>query len=190
MGFLDRFWRDDDEPLRLDELMLKGGTWNGLLFENPSIGLEPWLSWSFNFEFEEVELGDEAVDPTFDLEWVELPGASWQAMAGLSASSPEFCKPIEASAYVFEHYRYDQAELRVVEQHGARLRVTAGARVDLDGLGIPEWSVDGQLEFTGIYVQLEGVDTVEVARERLSAVTDVAGLEGRDNGHNVLFVTS
>jgi hypothetical protein len=65
------------DALRRDELVPQGGTWNGVLFDNPSIGLPPALTWTFDLSFAEVsrDYGDSPVSLT--VEWVPLPGASW-----------------------------------------------------------------------------------------------------------------
>jgi hypothetical protein len=38
----------DDDALRPEELHAQGGTWNGLLFDNPSVGLPPSICASSN----------------------------------------------------------------------------------------------------------------------------------------------
>ena len=97
-------------------------------------------------------------------------------MAGQSARCEVFGEPIESSAYFFEHYCYDAVDLRIFEQDGTRLRVAADISGDVDGLGIPSWSVDDWLEFDAITVQLPVVDTVDAAAERLGAYLDISGL--------------
>jgi hypothetical protein len=80
MGLLDRLRRKtvahaDPEPeaaddvLRLEELLPQGGSWNGLLFDNPNIGLAPGLTWSFELRFAEVsrDYGDSPV--SFTVGW-------------------------------------------------------------------------------------------------------------------------
>lgn len=188
MGLLDRFRRrpeDDDEEddaPRAEELVPQGGTWNGLLFDNPSIGLEPALTWGFEFEFADVErdYGDTGV--SLSVEWVPMPGASWKDMAGREAACEEFAEPIECSAYFFEHHRYDRVRLRVLEQQDDRIRVRVEAEGDIDGLGVPSWSLDEWLTFTGINVSVDGVSTREQAAERLARFTDLSGLEANRDG--------
>ena len=145
-----------------------GGEWRGHLFENPHTGLPEGLTWGFVFDLPDKQ--------SLTVEWVPLPGAEWRAMAGQSARCEVFGEPIESSVYCFEHYCYDAVDLRILEQDGTRLRVAADISGDVDGLGIPSWSVDDWLEFDAITVQLPGVDTVDAAAERLGAYLDISGL--------------
>jgi hypothetical protein len=200
MSLVDRLrWKDpadDHQPPEVDEDTLRpeelhpvaGGTWRGLLFDNPNIGLSPGLTWTFEFPFAEVsrDYGTSEVGLTVD--WVPLPGAAWSTMAGRKAAGEVFGEPIECSAYFFEHYRYDVVQLRILEQVGSRLRVAVEAQVDLDGLGIPSWDAEQWLDFEGLSVQLDGVTTVDDATAQLAEFTDAAGLVAVDNGHNVRFV--
>jgi hypothetical protein len=199
MGLFDRIRREstpgtNPEPdaggdaLRPDELVPQGGTWSGVLVDNPSIGLSPALTWTFELSFADVsrDYGDSPVSLT--VEWVPLPGASWSAMTGLAAASDTFADPIECSAYFFEHHRYDFVRVRVLEQVRSRLRVEVEARGDVDGLGVPAWSVETWLDFDGIYVQLSDVETAELASSRLAEFTDCVGLVGTDNRYNFKFV--
>ena len=180
----------DEDALHPDELIRKGGEWNGLLFDTPNIGLSPALTWTFEFKFAEVprDVGDTPVSLTVD--WVPLPGSVWSAMAGHTTACEKFAEPIECSAYFFEHHRYDVVQLRILEQAGSRLRVAVEAHGDVDGLGVPEWSVEQWLDFDGIYVQLDGVETAADAASRLPEFTEHSGLVAQNNGHNFKFVES
>lgn len=42
------------EDLEVAELVPAGGSWSGVLFDNPSIGFGPALHWEFTFEFQEI----------------------------------------------------------------------------------------------------------------------------------------
>jgi hypothetical protein len=152
------------------------GRWSGLLFDNPAIGLEARLTWTFSFATQDVPRGDGPSEVDFTVDWVPLPGAVWTSMAGRTARGEIFAEPIETSAYALEHFRYDAVDLRVLEQAGDRLRVSAEAHGDVDGLGVEGWNVDGWLAFDGITVHLSDVTTGEQAYARLSALTDTAGL--------------
>jgi arsenate reductase len=158
----------DGDGLRTEELVPMGGTWSGVLFDNPSIGLSPKLTWTFDFRFGEVsrDYGDSPVSLTVD--WVPLPGARWSAMEGQAASCGTFAEPVECGAYFFEHHRYDAVRLRVLEQAGSSVRVAVEARGDLDRLGVPEWSVEQWLDFEGIAVQLSDTTTIYEAATRLA----------------------
>ena len=176
----------DDAP-RPEELVFRGGTWNGLLFDNPTIGLLPALTWTFSFRFDEV-VRDHGTSPVgFTVDWVPLPNTDWTTMAGKNAVCEIFAEPIECSAYFFEHYRYDVVDLRLVEQNGGNLRVVANAHGDVDGLGVPEWNVDQQLAFEGIYVALSDVEDLDAATTRLANFTDASGLIGVKSGNSFLF---
>ena len=177
----------DDAP-RQDELVPQGGTWRGLVFENPPIGLERALTWEFEFEFAEVErdYGDTSVG--LSVAWVPLPGAAWNAMQGQEASGEEFGEPIETSAYFFEHHRYHRVKLQVLEQDGARIRVAVEADGDVDGLGVPRWQVEEWLEFDGIAVNVSSdVRTVEDAEAMLAEFTDAGGLRCRGSSGDFRF---
>jgi hypothetical protein len=198
MGLLDRIRRSsaaaenhqresDVDALRLAELVPERGRWAGLLFDNPSIGLPPALTWTFELPFGEVSrsFGTSAVVLTVD--WVPLPGAVWSAMDGQAASCDVFGEPIECSVYFFEHYRYDSVELRILEQAGNRIRVSVEARGDVDGLGVPTWTVGEWLDFDGVYVELSDVETIDQAAAELASYTDSTGLVGAASGHNFKF---
>jgi hypothetical protein len=199
MGLFDRIRRKSaadtnprpeagEDALRLAELVPQGGAWRGLLFDNPNIGLPPALTWTFEFQFGELsrDYGDSPV--SFTADWVPLPGAAWSAMAGHSAASEVFAEPIECSAYFFAHHRYDAVQVRVLEQRGSKLRVAVKAHGDVDGLGIPKWTVDEWLDFDGIYVQLSDTNTVEEATARLATHSDISGLVGSTSSHNFKFL--
>ncbi len=188
MSLFDRLRRkspaDDIQPSEVDEDTLRpeelrpvaGGTWRGLLFDNPNIGLPPGLTWTFEFPFAEVSRDYGESDVGLTVDWVPLPGAAWSTMAGHIAAGKEFGEPIECSAYFFEHYRYDVVQLRILEQAGTRLRVAVQAHGDVDGLGIPSWDVEQWLEFEGIGVALEGVESIEARTDELAKFTDISGL--------------
>jgi hypothetical protein len=178
----------DPDALSPEELSPRGGQWHGLLFDNPTQGIPPGLTWTFKFRFAEVsrEYGDTSVSLTVD--WVPLPGADWTAMTGQSLSSDTFADSVECSAYFFDHHTYRYARLRVLEQQGSRLRVAAEVEGDEEGLGVPVWNLEEWLDFDCIYVQLDGVETVEEAAARLAEFTNASGLVGTDNVHNVKFV--
>ena len=93
MGLLDRHRRKSrdqtgpcpeaaDDALRSAELVARGGTWRGLLFDNPNIGLAPALTWTFEFQFGEVsrDYGESPVSLTVG--WIPLRGAGLSAMKG------------------------------------------------------------------------------------------------------------
>jgi hypothetical protein len=177
----------DDAP-RPDELVPQGGTWSGLVFENPGIGLERALTWAFEFEFAEIERDYGDTSPGLSVAWVPLPGASWSAMQGQEATGDEFGEPIECSAYFFEHHRYDRVRLRVLEQQDARVRVAVSAEGDIDGLGVPRWDVEQWLDFRGIATDVSSdVRTVEDAEAMLAGFTDVDGLRCRGSSGEFRF---
>lgn len=167
----------EDNGLAAEELIPAGGSWNGLLFDNPTIGLAPGLTWTFTFDFEDVARSYGTTGVSLTLDWVPLAAESWRLMAGQAASGSTFGEPIESSAYFFDHHRYDAAELRVVEQRGDEVRVVASVRGDLDRLGIEALDVDRWLRFEGIIVQLSDVPTsAAAATRRLAEFTDTTGL--------------
>lgn len=168
----------DDGP-SVDELVPRGGSWSGLLFDNPTIQLAPQLTWTFTFDFDDVGRTYGSTPVSLSVDWVPLPRCSWRNMVGQAASASVFAEPVESSAYFFEHYRYDAVELQVVEQRRHELRVVATVRGEVDGLGIEAFQADEWLAFEGIAVQLTPVPpTTAVAAHRLEHFTDIGGLVG------------
>ena len=109
-------------------------------------------------------------------------------MAGQAASASTFGEPIESSAYFFEHHRYEEVALRVVEQRRAEMRVIASLRGDLDGLRIQALDVDRWLRFEGIIVHLSDVpSSAAAATRRLAGFTDTTGLAGTPTSHGFRF---
>ena len=177
-----------DEP-RIDELTPVGGTFSGLLFENPNTGYPLQLTWTFSVDCAEVSRDYGSTQPNLVVDWVPAVGRTrWDEMAGVRFAGSTFGEPIETSVYFFDHHRYDAVEVEVVEQLGTELSVRVHVSGDVDSLGISELEVDATLTFAGIYVQTGTSGTnVEAAGELLSRFTDVSGLRGRQRGHNVVF---
>jgi hypothetical protein len=150
----------------------EGGEWNGLLFDNPSVGVPPALTWTFRVPLADVD-GQPAA---LDVQWLPVQTGGWRTMAGLAASSDAFAEPAEASVRLHGHHRYERVGLKVLEQDGARIRVAVTVAGDLDGLGPPEFAVEAWLRFTGILVQLNGVTDAGAALRRLAGFTDTSGL--------------
>ena len=168
---------DDDVPLGIDDFVgAEGGTWHGLLFANPVLGLPPQLTWSFTFPFRDVVRdGDEAA-LALTVEWLPVPAAGWRHLAGHHMTCDSFAEPAEASVYHFLHHRFDKVDLRLAEQHGHRLRAVATVAGDIDRLGVDPVHADAWLTFTGILVQLPQVTEPDVALARLAGYTDTSGL--------------
>jgi hypothetical protein len=186
------FWVTDEDPddaLRADDLVPAGGSWNGLLFDNPRLGLAPALTWTFSFRFQDVVRGDSSSEVSVDVDWVPLPAIGWQTITPAQLDSPHFAGPMEASVYFFEHYRFESVELDLPEQRGAQLHARATLRGDIDGLGLDEVSVDDWLGFDGIIVALDLVTSEQAARSQLGNFTDVSGLTkgGRTVGSGFIF---
>lgn len=153
-----------------DLIPAEGGTWSGLLFDSPRIGLPAALTWSFNFEFAEVSGSPVSVD----IGWVPFAVASWQSLAGqvVRQAGP----PVEGSVYYFTHHRFHRTDLEVAEQRGETIHARAMLSGDLDGLGLPTVPADAWLGFSGITVQLGDIGTPEAALARLRDFTDPTGL--------------
>ncbi len=165
-----------------------GGTWSGLLFENRRTGYDLRLTWTFTFDYEPVHREYGTTTPSLTIDWVPFGRCSWRGLAGNSANSKRFAEPIESSAYFFEHYRYEEAGLRVVEQQAADVRVSATVRGDLDGLGLDSLEADQRLQFRGIYVQPSLLpESTEAAASLLAEFTDTTGLAGVRRQHNYVF---
>lgn len=183
---------DSPDALRGDELVAAGGSWNGLLFDNPRLGLAPELTWTFTFGFMDVVRGDTNCTVSLEVDWVPLPGARWEKIAPKQLASPRFAEPVEASVYFFEHYRFESAELHLLRQRGAQLYASATLRGDIDGLGMDEVRVDDWLRFDGIIVSLSGATSAQAAGSQLGKFTDVSGLAqaGRTAGGGFVFLPS
>lgn len=176
-----------DAPRR-DELVPIGGTWSGLVFDNPRTGYELRLTWTFTFDFEPVRREYGTTNPSLSIDWVPFGRCSWRTLAGSHASTRRFAEPIESSVYFFEHYRYDEAHVRVVAQQAADVRVRASIRGDVDGLGFASLDVDQLLRFQGIYVQPSVLpNNLEAAEAVLSEFTDATGLIGVRRQHSYVF---
>jgi hypothetical protein len=168
----------NSDALRSSELVpAGGGTWSGLLFDNPVLGLAPSLTYSFLFPYAEV-LRDHGSSPvSLEVDWVELAAPSWRDMAGRTVRSPRFAEPAEASVYFFQHHQYETVDLTVLEQRGAAIHVAVTVSGDLQGLGLPSLAADDWLTFTGFEVSLSAA---AAASTRLAEFTDVTGLTGTD----------
>lgn len=167
----------EDDGLAAEELIPKGGSWGGLLFDYPTIGLAPRLTWTFTVDFEDVQRSYGSTGVSLSIDWVPLAAGSWRRMVGQVASAAAFAEPVESSAYFFEHYRYDAVDLRVVDQRDQELHVRTDLSGDIDGLGIETVHLDGWLRFNGIIVQVSDVPaTAAAATVRLRAFTDTDGL--------------
>lgn len=169
-----------DDGLRTAELRRpRGGTWGGILFDNPGLWLAPAFTWTFTIQYGDVARDHGRTPLQVCIDWVPLKARGWQEMTGQRAASPRFAHPIEASVYFFEHHRYDTTKLLVVEQRDRSVHIVAEVRGDLDGLGIEAVPVDAWLLFDGITVALSDTPTsVDAARTALEAFTDTTGLEG------------
>lgn len=170
-----------------DLIPAEGGTWSGLLFDSPRIGLPAALTWSFSFQFAEVS--DSPV--SLDVDWLTLEVPGWHSLAGQVVRQAG--RPVEGSVYYFNHHRFHRIDLEVAEQRGGAIHARAELSGDLDGLGMPSVPADAWLDFSGIRVQLADIGTPEEALARLSDFTDTTGLTfvpgpGDANG-SFLFAT-
>lgn len=173
-----------DPALTADQFVPTGGLWSGLLFETPGTEVPAQLTWTFTFEFQPI--GD--ATPSLVVDGVSFSRSNWRNMARRTASSDAFGEPIESSVYYVSHHRYDTAHVEITNQRRSEARVQVRLAGDLDALGIPEFVVDGWLEFEGIIVQLgDEVTGVASARARLAEFTDVEGLVGDEKGLSYLF---
>jgi hypothetical protein len=169
---------DDEDALDITELVPAkgGGEWHGLLFDNPTIGLAPQLTWGFSFPFNDVIRAYGSSPASLDIDWMPLPTQSWRSMAGQHARSARFGEPGEASVYHFQHHRYDAIDLHVVRQRDLRIHAYAKVSGDLDDLGIETIATDAWLRFTGIFVSLSDTSSADAALARLRDFTDTTGL--------------
>jgi hypothetical protein len=163
---------DDEDALTARDLVpLVGGTWAGLLFDNPNIGLPAALTWSFRFPFAEVNRDYGSSEIFLDVDWLPLPVAGWRAMAGHAVKA--LGEPAESSVYFFQHHQYELIDLEILEQRGLDIHVRTTLTGDLDQLGIDPIAADAWLHFDGIRVSVSDVTTPESALTRLHAFTDI-----------------
>jgi hypothetical protein len=181
----------DMGELTAGELHVVGGSWSGLLFENPLADYPLRLTWSFTIDFGEVRREYGSVAPSLTIEWVPAGSASWDSMSGQRYAADAFGDPIESSLYFFEHFRFDRVALEVLSQSSRNLDVSAHVAGDLDGLGVPELGVAAQVSFSGIDVQTDETGSDAAAASALLAqFLTIDGLVPRSRPHNVLFEPS
>ncbi|MEV0130633.1 hypothetical protein AB0H83_19485 [Dactylosporangium sp. NPDC050688] len=167
----------DEDQLSADDFVpADGGTWHGLLFANPVVGLPPQLTWSFTFPFRDVVRDDDEAALALTVEWLPVPATGWRHLAGHHVTCDSFAEPAEASVYHYVHHRFDRIDLRLAEQDGHRLRAVATVAGDIDRLGVDPVRADAWLTFAGILVQLPQVRDPGVALDRLAGHTDTTGL--------------
>ena len=167
---------NNDRLSRSELIVSDGGLWRGLLFDNPKLGLPPELTWSFTFAFADVSRAYGSSPVSMDIDWVFLNPSDWRRMAGQSAQIDQFGEPAEASVYFFEHHRYSAVDLRILDQRGAAILVSAVVSGDLDELGMESLAVTSWLTFAGITVQLSAGPSVEESVARLGDFTGVSAL--------------
>lgn len=169
-------------------LKARGGSWSGLLFENPRVGYPISMSWAFHIELDPVKIDGESTTASLDVAWVPLGTPSWRTMKGASIACSTFAEPAEASIYTFAHHRFDTVSLSIEDQDGARLRIMVHASGDIDGLGWPSITAEAWVDFDGIYVQPDRRPaTGELATELLAAYTDTTDLVAHQRGHNYIL---
>lgn len=178
---------DADAPLRADEIVARGGTFSGFLFDNPFIRLKPALTWSFDFDCEDVVRDGDSSLVSASVSWLPMDVPGWKSLAPRRAAGEIFAEPAESSVYYYAHHRYDAFELVLQEQRGAEVLVTLKVSGDLDGLGLDSVSVTAWLRFVGIAVQLSDVNEPTEALHRLASLTDTQGLVLRDSPNHANF---
>jgi hypothetical protein len=170
----DEEYEDDD--LRAEEIVATGGTWHGVLFDNPFIELAPAVTWSLTVNCQDVVRDNSDSPVSVTVEWLPLPFPSWRRLAPHHAQGKEFGEPTESSVYFYEHHRFGAFDLLLHEQRGPRLRAVMTVREDLDGLGLDAVSVEAWLRFDGLIVHLSDVTSPSQALQRLAEFTDITGL--------------
>lgn len=174
--------------LSANDLRPTGGTWSGLLFENPATDRPLALTWSFTVDFAEVARDYGTVAPALTVEWVPVGASSWVAMAGHRFNGTSFADPVESSVYFFQHHRFDRADVHVRSQTGDVIDLDVTIDGDLDRLGVPSVTARARLHFAGIHVQSPSTGTdARAASDLLARFTSVDGLRPRPRSHNVVF---
>lgn len=169
--------------------MVQGGSWHALLFENPRVDYPLSLTWAFHFDFGTIRIDGESTASSLDIEWLPLDTPSWRSMADVQATSSKFADPAEVSVHAYMHHRFDAATVAITQQAGSRILAQVTVSGDIDRLGVPSITVEGWLDFTGIYVQPHERPATEQAATDLliGHHIDVVGLTAHDRGHNYLL---
>ena len=176
-----------DGPSPID-LVPTGGTWGGLLFDNPQTGRPLSLTWGFTIEYEEVERDHGATTPSLTADWISFDRPTWREMTGNRVQGVEFGDALEASAYFFEHHRYDTVDLAIIDQRETELRVAIEVTGDVDGLGLDVIKAEEWLQFSGIVVAPSRKPrSARAARRLLGRFVDTAGLIAEDRGRGYAF---
>jgi hypothetical protein len=169
--------RNREDQVGPDELVcVRGGTWSGLLFDNPRLRLPAHLYWSFDFPFADIDRSDGSTPVSLELEWIPVVTPGWRDMAGRTATVDQFADPGEASVYFLQHHRFDSIALEIIEQAGPDIRARVTVSGDLDRLGLETVTAEAWLRFQGLVVSVSDVSTGEEALARLAAVTDTTEL--------------
>lgn len=172
-----------EAPLRSEEIVARGGIFGGLLLDNPFIGLGPALTWSFDFDCDDVVRGESSSSVSVSVSFVPMAAVGWTSLAPDRAGGQIFAEPAEPSLYYYEHHRFDAFDLVLHEQRATELLATLTMHGDVDGLGLDVVSVTAWLRFTGIAVQLSDVSTPIDALQRLASLTDTQGLVLKGPSH-------
>lgn len=140
---------DSRNGLDVEELVATdGGTWSGLLFDNPRIGIAPQLTWRFILPYEDVARAYGQTSVALTVEWIALQVSSWRGMRGHTARCATFGDCGEASVYFFSHHRYDCIDLEITDQReGGAGHVQAAVSGDIDRLGREEIHAEAWLRF-------------------------------------------
>lgn len=177
------------EGLSPIDLVPAGGTWSGLLFDNPQIGRPLSLTWGFTIEYAEVEREYGATTPSLTADWISFDLVTWREMTGNRVHGVEFGDAVEASAYFFGHHRYDTVDLAIIDQRETELRVALEVTGDVDGLGLDVITAEDWLQFGGIVVApTRKPRSAQAARRLLGRLIDTTGLIAEDRGRSYAFV--
>ncbi len=114
------------------EMRPVGGSWSGLLFENQFTAYPLTFTWTFTVDFDEVDTDAGSIAPSLTLEWIPAGEPGWTAMVGQRFVGRAFADPIEASFYLFEHYRFERVELHVDAQSDRLLTVVVSGVFSVD----------------------------------------------------------
>lgn len=159
-----------------------GGEIQAIVWENPNVGLERNLFWSFQVKFAAFRYGDAGeIAPSLAIEWIRLPIRDWRALEGTRLRGEYGQGGVEASFYVWEH-DFAAYDLEILEREGASFRVRINLTVEFTGYDEsdrdPKMPVSAEcwLPFRGILVPDALLPSSDDPRAACAMVTEFADL--------------
>lgn len=164
--------------LQASDLRPASATCNLVAFDNPALGVEPYVKFELNIECEPDQEG-ESIPVSAD--WITFRGRSWKELDKIQVESEEcfmeIASPEISLYYDYTHWRMGQLTLKVGPLEDGHVQAHLEATEDVDGVGLDSFSLDVRARFLGVFDGLSST-TVTVAD-----LIDLDGLESTGNGH-------